>query len=249
MLIGSVAPLLLCSMPVLAASRQPLAPPPPEQPPAPESPMAQVEVRHPGPLAPAFTLSVGAGFSTPFRSPGGGAPATMPSFHVEAMVRPQRFVELGLYAGGATGRYALDDNVANTEGVNAQGDYNYAMGGLRIRVHLFRLRGIDPWLAADIGGWRESGTFTGQPDIRRGFQFAAISPAAGMGAGVDFTLLRAVTLGGSARFLVATPSSGSRSACDLNCGDGFPGGGEGSRGFVEIGARLSWAFPIGDQQQ
>ena len=242
---GSVAPLLLCSTPLLGAPLQAIAPAVTAPVPPPELPVA-VEVRQPGPIAPAFSLSVGAGFTTPLRSPGGGSPGTMPSFHVEAMIRPQRFFEIGLFAGGATGRYALDDNVALTEGVDPQGDYGYATGGLRVRVHLVRLRNVDGWIATDIGGWRESGTFTGQPDVRRGFQFHAVSPAAGMGIGVDVTLMQTVSVGSSARFMVSTPSSGSRSSCDINCGDGFPGGGEGSRGFIEIGARISWALPIGN---
>jgi hypothetical protein len=202
----------------------------------------------PGLIAPAFALSMQLGLSAPLTVVSRGSLPALGMLELAGALRPHPLYELGFFIGGATGKYQLNDGYAATAGVESGAQYGYGMGGIRGRLHLLRDPYFSGWVGLDFGVWRESGKFTSSKPGKNDFEYLAISPVGALGLGIDFPLARTWAIGAAARFLVANAANNNRTACGNNCDGGFPGssGSSAVRGFLEVGARLSFAIPYGE---
>jgi hypothetical protein len=235
-----------------------------DTPPPPPPPPPVLPPRAPGGLtAPSFMFGLQLGTSIPMADYRHGTSKGLGAAELSASWRPSGFWELGIFAGGAAGRYAIDEATLAADAktgvkIDANADYSHGILGVRARMHLLRAKRFDGWLGVDFGGWRESWTFTGdQP-----YKYTASSVAFAIGFGVDYSLSERWALGVATRFLQASASNGKRSDCSgtpiKTAGDYCTNGGylpgEGasgsaqstSRGFVELGLRIVYLIPTGD---
>lgn len=229
--------------------------------PPPSPPPVALPARAPGGLpAPGFHLALQLGTALPTPDYQYGERKAMGAAELGASWRPSGFWELGIFAGGASGRYSIDQSVRNTNdpslgtaNVGPNADYSWGTIGLRARMHLVRTKKVDGWFGVDVGGWTESWKFTGE----KAFDYHASSAAFGLGLGFDVPLSRVWAVGVAARFLAASASNGARSNCvDSNlCSGGLPGetssGGTQStaRGFFDFGIRLVYSIPTGSNPE
>lgn len=231
-----------------------------DTPPPPPLPPPVLPVRPLGGLpAPAWNLGLQLGTSLPAPDYRFGQRHALVAGELAIAWRASGFWELGLFGGLATGRYTIDDSVRTRSDpstgevvVDPNAGYTQGIVGLRVRMHLVRMRRFDGWLGVDGGGWFENWRFTG---AKSSFRYRASSPAFGIGFGGDVQLTPRWAMGLAARFLVASASNGERYDCtNVDCVRGFlPGeGADGysqstGRGFFELGLRLVYLIPTGGQ--
>lgn len=238
---------------------EPGGPPPPSPSPPLEAvgprPQPALPPRAPGGLvAPGYQLALMVGASLPTPDYRHGNRPVLGAFEVSASWRATSFWELGLYGGGAAGRYSIDDSARNAKtdpslgivDVDPNADYSYGTLGIRARMHLVRTKKVDGWFGVDVGAWTESWTITG----KQRFEYNATSASFGLGLGFDVPLSRRWAVGFATRFLAASASDGARSHCEnVDCANGWlPGEGPSSskstaRGFFDFGLRLVWSIP------
>lgn len=228
---------------------------PPSAPPLAAAPLV-LPPRAPGGLvAPGYQLSAQLGLGLPTPDYRHADPPALASFEVGASWRATSFWEVGLYGGGAAGRYSLDAGVRNEKvdpslgivNVDPNVAYSYGTLGVRARMHLVRTKKIDGWFGVDLGAWSETWKVTGV----QSFDYTANSAAFGLGLGFDVPLTRRWAVGFATRFLAASASDGKRSGCSANIdcdkpylpGEGPSSGRSTARGLFEFGLRLVWSIP------
>jgi len=226
---------------------------------APPAPPPILPPRPPGGLvAPGYQLSLQLGMSMPTPDYRYGTRHPLGALELGASWRASSFWELGLFGGGASGRYTIDDSVRSTRSdqsvaivnIDPNADYSYGTLGIRARMHLVRTKHVDGWFGVDLGAWTESWKFSGAER----FEYHATSAAFGLGFGFDVPLSRTWAVGLAARYLAASAAEGTRTDCadKVPCTGGFlPGEGQSggaqstSRGFFDLGLRIVWSIPSG----
>lgn len=245
---------------VVSETGAPATPPAPmptaDEPPVPEPPPT-LPPRAPGGLvAPGFQLSLTLGTSVPTPDYRYGDRQALGAAELGASWRASSFWELGIFGGGAAGKYSIDDSVRRTNpdtslaevNVDPNAAYSWGTLGIRARMHLVRTKKVDGWFGVDLGAWTESWKFTGP----QAFEYHASSAAFGLGLGFDVPVSRTWAVGFSGRFLAASAAGGERSNCSGGApcskaflpGEGQSGGAQStSRGFFDFGVRVVWSIP------
>ena len=241
---GPVAP-APASAPQPQADYHDIPPPPPPK----------LPTRAPGGLiSPAVALTLGLGVSLPANDQNVVDRKALAAGELGIGWRINSFWELGIWGGGAIGTLnlttasqgaAVKDSTTGavtSDKYGSNATYSYGTVGLRLRMHVIRAKEFDGWFGVEVGRFQESWKFdtTTLGGTSSSHTVDSSSAAYGLSMGLDIPIAKTWAIGGLGRFLAASTDNASK----------LPGGANSdARGFFELGLRVVWSLPLGDEKK
>ncbi|GAC1351108.1 MAG: hypothetical protein NVSMB1_00990 [Polyangiales bacterium] len=229
---------IAASTPAPPRANDPLDVPPPPPPPPPTLPE-----RKPGGLvAPSFVFDLGLGLTYAANE------RMIPQAELGLALRASPFWEVGVWAGGASGKWPLNDQVVNAEAatnrntLDVNAGYSYGTLGIRARMHIARGNNFDGWIGVELGGFTEHWVISGST---KSYEGSATAPLLGLSVGVDVPLSKAIAIGLASRY-VGSSADYSGSALPAFGNPAIAGS---TRGLFEFGLRAVWSIPVGSEKK